>query len=215
MNKAITIIAGALLSIFILTSCVSLYAYNTNFYLKEFSKYDVYKDLDISQETTDKAAGAISNYISGREKSMDVTIDGTRIFNERELMHMADVRKLFMWLNILGWTSAILLLGLLYPSLKRKLIHKIVKASVTLSIIAGALLAGMTFIDFEKYFIKFHEALFNNDLWLLNPATDRLIVMLPEGFFSDITLHIAGTYIAVCMILIIMSSLVERGGKRA
>ncbi|HQP00577.1 MAG TPA: DUF1461 domain-containing protein, partial [Caldisericia bacterium] len=39
------------------------------------------------------------------------------------------------------------------------------------------------FVPFDKLFINFHLILFRNDLWLLNPETDRLIVLLPEDFF--------------------------------
>jgi len=38
------------------------------------------------------------------------------------------------------------------------------------------------FVPFDKLFINFHLILFRNDLWLLNPETDRLIVLLPEDF---------------------------------
>lgn len=44
--------------------------------------------------------------------------------------------------------------------------------------------------NFEYAFIKFHEIIFNNNLWLLNPATDKLIIMFPENFFYDVTQNI-------------------------
>ena len=39
--------------------------------------------------------------------------------------------------------------------------------------------------DFSGAFTFFHETLFTNDLWLLNPETDLLLRLLPEQFFAD------------------------------
>lgn len=50
---------------------------------------------------------------------------------------------------------------------------------------------------FDRIFILFHETLFDNDLWLLDPVTDDLINILPEGFFADTALRIAGLYLIV------------------
>jgi integral membrane protein (TIGR01906 family) len=43
---------------------------------------------------------------------------------------------------------------------------------------------------FDRLFLAFHEVSFSNDLWQLNPRTDYLIAMFPEGFFFDATILI-------------------------
>ena len=53
--------------------------------------------------------------------------------------------------------------------------------------------------DFTRAFLWFHEMLFTNDLWLLNPATDLMIRMLPEAFFADIA---AAAVIAMAVLLL-------------
>jgi len=55
------------------------------------------------------------------------------------------------------------------------------------------LLIALSFLaltNFESTFTKFHEIMFTNNLWLLNPATDKLIVMYPENFFYEATQNI-------------------------
>lgn len=37
--------------------------------------------------------------------------------------------------------------------------------------------------NFDQLFVSFHELFFNNDAWIFNPATDPIIMALPEGFF--------------------------------
>ena len=65
----------------------------------------------------------------------------------------------------------------------------------------AAAFGGLVAIDFNKYFVLFHEIFFNNDLWLLDPATDLLIRMLPEGFFFDMVIRIGVIFIGSLLIL--------------
>jgi integral membrane protein (TIGR01906 family) len=44
---------------------------------------------------------------------------------------------------------------------------------------------------FDAAFERFHLIAFDNDLWQLDPDTDRLIQMFPEGFWYDVTLWVA------------------------
>ena len=49
---------------------------------------------------------------------------------------------------------------------------------------------------------------FDNDLWLLDPATDLMIRMLPEGFFFDMVIRIGSIFIGMLAILLILSMLI-------
>ena len=69
--------------------------------------------------------------------------------------------------------------------------------------------------DFTAAFTRFHHIFFDNDLWLLDPETDNMINMLPEGFFSDTALRIAIYFIvmlAVCIAIAIL--ILVRGRKK-
>jgi integral membrane protein (TIGR01906 family) len=45
--------------------------------------------------------------------------------------------------------------------------------------ICGILIA----LNWEQAFITFHHIFFRNDYWLFDPATDPIIVILPDAFF--------------------------------
>jgi integral membrane protein (TIGR01906 family) len=45
-------------------------------------------------------------------------------------------------------------------------------------------------IDFGWLFTQFHFLSFANDLWLLDPSSDFLIIMFPQRFFFEATLFI-------------------------
>jgi integral membrane protein (TIGR01906 family) len=53
------------------------------------------------------------------------------------------------------------------------------------------LVAALSLLDFTDLFVKFHELSFRNDLWMLDPTRDYLLILFPEGFWFDVTLRIA------------------------
>ena len=51
--------------------------------------------------------------------------------------------------------------------------------------------AALSFLDFGELFVRFHELSFRNDLWMLDPRRDYLLMLFPQGFWFDATLRIA------------------------
>ena len=45
---------------------------------------------------------------------------------------------------------------------------------------------------FEAAFTRFHQVLFSNNDWQLDPRTDHLLQMFPEGFWRDMTFVLGG-----------------------
>ena len=56
-------------------------------------------------------------------------------------------------------------------------------------------------LDYDRFFTAFHRLAFTNDLWLLNPRTDLLIRLMPEGLFMDLGLWGLGAAGAWLLIL--------------
>jgi len=53
-------------------------------------------------------------------------------------------------------------------------------------------LAAATLLSFDRLWTRFHLVAFSNDLWMLDPARDRLIQLFPPEFWLDATLLLAG-----------------------
>ncbi len=53
------------------------------------------------------------------------------------------------------------------------------------------LIGGLSVFGFDRLFLYFHLISFTNDLWILDPRRDYLIMMFPQGFFFDSTMFIA------------------------
>ena len=78
---------------------------------------------------------------------------------------------------------------------------KIKRLAVFLALTA---VAGFLFSrDFNKYFVIFHHIFFNNNLWILDPAEDYMIRMLPEGFFYDFVFRIGGFFVGSLVVFLL------------
>ncbi|MEG0793032.1 MAG: TIGR01906 family membrane protein [Lachnospiraceae bacterium] len=194
-------IIGSLCIIFVLLiSAVEIGAYGSNgFYEKEYAKYDVLKDVKMKMPDVMYVTKEMMAFLKGKRETLIVqtVVDGQKreFFNKREIAHMEDVQHLFVKGMELRMKALIVILALLMAARLGKTPWKQVlpKAFQYTVIGFGAISAILTAViatDFTKYFTKFHEIFFSNDLWLLDPSTDLLINLLPEGFFVDIAMRI-------------------------
>lgn len=138
-------------------------------------------------------------YISGRLPFLEtsVTIDGTvtEFYSVRSKIHMADVRNLIInFRNVSFVAIAICIYSLFKVQNIDDAIHKLKAAYLkTLLFVGISLFALIVFAsnNFNLFFTKFHETLFTNDLWLLDPDVDYIICLLPENIFMIYALRIA------------------------
>lgn len=181
--------------LFLLILSYNLVAYNLNFYKNEFSKHDVYTNLE--KEDVDREAANVINYLKTGEINKNY-------FNEKELNHLKDVYNLnnivcYLFYILLAIIS-VCLLTLLYSKSYKEIYSSIFISGLT-SIAFAIVLSILITISFTTSFTLFHEILFTNDLWQLNPATDKIILMFPEGFFLDAFIRIIVYIITFSLVL--------------
>lgn len=191
------LLLAAAMPLVVLLSCTFFVAFDDGFFLNAFESAGTAKLLGLEADGMARVAENLTGYMAGRVDSMDlqVPINGeqTRFYNDKELTHMVDVRSLMDFgRNVRG---GLLLVSLLLLTVLRRFGGKEAFWRGLLASALGALgfagLLGLLAVsDFSGAFYKFHEIFFTNDLWLLDPATDRLIMMLPESFFFSITARI-------------------------
>lgn len=223
LSRLAACIISILTVIILLISSIEFVCYYTpGWFEEEYTKYHVINRLnrEMTMDSVLEVTDEYMSYLRGNRKDLVVysEIDGTQqeFFTNREKLHMADVRTLFigaLWLRR-GAAAIILILGyLLYRAHKKDALLILSKHFVaTTGILAGvsAALALLVSTNFNKYFIIFHHMFFNNDLWLLNPREDDLINLLPEPFFVDIATRIVIIFIAVLLLLIAAAVLYMR-----
>ena len=180
-------------------------------YAAIMDRLNVYEDVGVSREEQLIVNRGLSDYLAGLRDDLylAVTLDGRAVdtpFNERELKHLEDVKRLFQAGLRLRYVLAALALAALTAALlfstKRERRRGVAAFLIALcaAAIVGAVVASGG-VDFDAMFIAFHRLAFDNDLWLLNPATDALIRMLPEAFFEAMALDglTAGVLRALCL----------------
>ncbi|MDO9492279.1 TIGR01906 family membrane protein [Acetobacterium sp.] len=199
MNKTIKIVAvllGVLVPVITFISGIEAVVFDKAFYMDQMRKNQVTENTGIYPPDMDLVVNEIISYLKGDRQDFDIkarlapenaknVVDHVSIFNDKEITHMDDVRDLLLF--FLGLRDATLILALIAFLILLKYNNKaIIKALFYGSAIFMVILliVGASFIfNFNDTFILFHQLFFANDLWIMNPSTDRLIWIVPEPFF--------------------------------
>lgn len=163
-------------------------------------KNETYKNLPFTLSEFDikNIARELMLYISGKMQFLEtnVTIDNvlTDFYSLRSKIHMADVRNLIINFRNISFVSIIVCILSLFKIQNLDEPIKRLKAAYlkTLLVVAILLVSLIIFAsnNFDLFFTKFHEILFANDLWLLDPNEDYIICLLPEKIFMVYGLRI-------------------------
>ena len=84
---------------------------------------------------------------------------------------------------------------------------ELLSSSAKYILITAIILSVLSLLAFQQLFLIFHQISFANDLWILDPATDYLIMMFPQNFFLEATLLIGLLILIECLILIFLPNL--------
>jgi integral membrane protein (TIGR01906 family) len=164
------------------------------------------------------------DYIRGDRPEMDMraVVDGQEraVFNEREITHMVDVRGLYAQaMRVRNICLGLWLLGLALLLARRgrqgpRLWARGFVNTVLGVLVVFALLGIVISKNFTTFWNNFHLVFFSNDLWILDPATDLMIVMFQEGFFFDMVTQILTVTAGALGCLLLLAVTVLRLGRR-
>lgn len=185
------------------------------FYAYEFNKYNVgsstvgnFTNLD-SQELK-LIARSIPSYFNsgGADEPIRVIVRGKELFNEKEKVHMVDVKKLVrldygILLALLSFAAAYTLASALFfdkGSWRPYFGRLLWGAAITLGLVV--VLGLILVFNFRGFFLAFHLVSFTNLFWMLDYTKDNLINLFPSGFFFDAALLIAITVVVEAAILL-------------
>ena len=166
-----------------------------------FEKYNISQATGLAEAELEKAGKGLIGYFNSGEEYISLTVvkDGQsfELFNQREVIHLKDVKGL-IWLDywvFLG--SLVYVLGYVGVSLywrKRRYWRRLAWGVIGGSSITLALMLALglgTLMGFDQLFLQFHLISFDNPFWQLDPTKDYLIMLFPQGFWYDATLFCA------------------------
>lgn len=184
------------LPVLLITTSVKIAANSSELYRYGFNKYDISQVTGLSPAELDKVTTGLISYFNSNQEYIDLTVikDGKpfTLFNEREAGHLKDVKGLFrlVWWLLLGT----LIYSVIYAALnytvwkdRRRVAWALIGGSgLTIALVIG--LGLMISLNFDQFFYDFHLISFANNLWQLDPSTDYLIMLFPQGFWYDAAL---------------------------
>jgi len=177
----------------------------------EFGKHDVSEATGMSDEDLRLAARELIHYFNSAEEPIETTVttpQGAPLFNEREIEHLGEVKGLIgfcydVQVGAGGYIAAFAIGSLIL--LKRRFWYVLARGLFGGGVLTVALLAAVgvaALASFDWLFLGFHHLFFfGSDTWILNPATDYLIMMFPEGLFYDIGLYVVGAIVIEAVVL--------------
>lgn len=197
------------------------WAFNSpNVYVYGFEKYQISMATGIDDQELAGIAETIIEYWNSDSEFLAVSVRQVPLFNEREIIHMKDVKSLVnkVYLTQMLSLSALLILvflgffrlkmGFVQPLAYRVFLSSVFGA-LTIVIVSVALAIG-----FPWFFYFFHVISFTNDFWQLDPTQDYLVILFPFGFWFDVTMLVVLLTLAEITILGVSGWFVGKVVKR-
>jgi len=167
----------------------------------------------------------LRDYFNSDEKLVSIQVmQGNReisLFNEKETQHLRDVKSVFLFVDhvqeialvyIMAYVVGVFVWARERP-LHRLAVHALTGGLLTIGIIVSLGLVALS--GFDQAFEQFHHIAFSNNLWLLDPATDHLIQMFPEGFWFNVTMFLGGLTLAEAALVSVASTVELTVSRRA
>lgn len=230
MTPALTRIAAGLfivaLPIALITSNVRFLAGEVRLYEYAFRTYDADEVTGLPMAELDRAAREIIDYFENDQGTLRILVqvngEEVSLFNARETAHMEDVKGLMrvvFRLNevaiayVLTYVTAVFVWS--RQPVRKLALQSLAGVGVGFAVVAAVGAVALT--GFDAAWDRFHRIAFRNDLWQLDPDSDRLIQMFPEPFWQDATYLLGLMTVAEAIVMVVVSLgylVVAREGRR-
>ena len=158
-----------------------------DFYYQSAGLYQNYSPSDLLSSVEN-----VLLYITGQADL------NTALYQDQEILHLADIKKLILAIQIMTIGLAVVAFFLIIKSKSVNLLR------VSQYALVEILLAGiLIYFLFEPIFLKFHILVFPNDFWMLNPDVHLLIVLYPPEFFF----RLLATTLSITLLIMLTSTI--------
>jgi integral membrane protein (TIGR01906 family) len=210
-----------LMPVMLLLTDVQMVAFDRDYYRTEYVKYGIPEHLGISLENLMDSTEKLLQHLDNKRDDLNFKASfksgEEEFFSPRDKFHMVDVKGLFVKGRLVRNAAFLYIAGfvllLFWKKPYRVQLRKLARYGIAISAAGIApvlILVILMNIDFYKYFTIFHKIFFTNDLWMLDPAADRLINMFPQDIFTDMAFSISYFYIAEMAVIFVCSLLIIR-----
>ena len=186
-----------------------------------FQKYGIESVTGIEMGQLELAGEKIRDYFSNDQDYLVIDIERQgqeikNLYNQREILHMKDVKNLIQLIYSIQIWSLLLFITLIligFLSIRLRKFSNVIDpiswgGGLTLGI--AAVVGILSLFGFQRLFLFFHLVSFDNDLWILDPTRDYLIMMFPQGFFFDATVFIVVLTLGQALLLWVLPRIIRR-----
>ena len=207
MKRLLNIFISFSLAIFIISSSIIL-----SLKCKSLYYYDV-KNLNISSMSGFSENEIKLNYDYLIDYNLNKNVGEFNLptikYSEEGKIHFEEVRNIFQMIKKVFYISgAISILGIII-SIKNKNI-KILNTTSIMTILLPIIVSIPLIINFNYFFIKFHELVFSNDYWIFDPEIDPVINILPQNVFFHIGMLILVIILGTSILLQVIYRLLNK-----
>lgn len=211
INKILGVIAVLGILVGCLFGSIEYHGFNKNYYEMKYTELDTAKHIGMSNEALFDATFTLLDYLKDERDDIlcvqEVKGKVREIYDERETLHMVDVKNLYINVKNVCFTVVGIGIAALLSMFYFVKTNKISLEEVLVSLKDGfrqvvlafiIVISGLLFyalVDFNRFWTMFHQIFFDNDLWLLDPRVSIMINMFPEDFWFGMVIRIALTFI--------------------
>ncbi|MCA9960467.1 MAG: TIGR01906 family membrane protein [Anaerolineales bacterium] len=139
----------------------------------------------------------------------DMRLPGTNdpFYNEREIEHMLDVKRIADVFTRVVWVTGVIVVGglaLLWvrPSTRAQAYNAILGGGIATTLVLMAI-GLFIMVGWEIFFVQFHQLLFPPGTWTF-AYTDSLIRLFPEQFWFDVGVLVSGGTLVAGLIVTVL-----------
>ena len=197
------------------TLCISLEIITFSDWVYEYNwtRNQISQNTGLKIDQLNEVSDQIKGYFKDDQEKLEILLQqpGRQVFslfNQKEIDHMIDVKNLIQATLLFERIGLVLLLvffifflfregsNIFYENFKRIILGSFLIWSILLFLI----IFGMI-VDFNYTFTLFHKIMFTNDLWILDPNADFLIMIFPQRFFLEISAAIIILFLLINLII--------------
>ncbi len=224
MKKLICFLSMFMLISAIFLASIFINSLNENFYRAQYEQNGTPEVTGMSLEDLVLSSNTLLDYMMDYRDDMliEAPVHGEMraIFDERETLHMVDVKDLFqIALYTMYAFFGLAALGIIFVVATSKrasinILYTTYNAALGIFLVLAALMGAAFALNFNMFWTAFHLVLFSNDLWLLDPAVSIMINMFPLNFFLALCTRVLVMFLAVLAVLFVSLFIARKKVKK-
>lgn len=187
--------------VFVITGSLTWAFNDIGLYESGFDKYRIARASGITPTDLRQVALDLRAYFNSGQEPLHVVTriygQERELFNPKEVHHMRDVKRLLWGVYGAFAVSAVCLAALIVAGFARgrrgytRTLSRRATWGGVLTVALLVLFGLVASVGFDALFLLFHRVSFANDFWQLDPRTDYLVLLFPQGFWFDATMWVA------------------------